>query len=56
LPLAGATRAQGRDRRFCARHGTLVANTVPLVQSIAIAAGTLNNKMIAAAMSGVAQA
>jgi len=34
---------------------TLVANTVPLVQSIGIAAATLNNRTIAAALAGVAQ-
>jgi general secretion pathway protein F len=31
------------------------ANTVPLVQSIAIAAATLNNKTISGALAGVAQ-
>ena len=34
---------------------TLVANTVPLVQSIGIAAATLNNRTISAALAGVAQ-
>ena len=33
---------------------TLVANTVPLVQSIGIAAATLNNRTISNAMAGVA--
>jgi general secretion pathway protein F len=34
---------------------TLVANTVPLVQSIGIAAATLNNKTISGALAGVVQ-
>src|SRR6185369_9387062 len=41
--------------RFARAMGTLVQNTVPLVPSIGIAAATLNNKMIAAAMAGVQQ-
>src|SRR4051812_10409724 len=55
LPLLGDALLKAETARFARAMGTLVANTVPLVQSIAIAAGTLNNKMIAAAMSGVAQ-
>src|SRR6185295_15345970 len=55
LPLLGDALLKAETARFARAMATLVANTVPLVQSIAIAAGTLNNKMIAAAMSGVAQ-
>jgi len=55
LPLLGDALLKAETARFARAMGTLVANTVPLVQSIAIAAGTLNNKMIAAAMTGVAQ-
>jgi general secretion pathway protein F len=55
LPLLGDALLKAETARFARAMGTLVANTVPLVQSIAIAAGTLNNKMIAAAMAGVAQ-
>jgi len=55
IPLLGDALLKAETARFARAMGTLVANTVPLVQAIAIAAGTLNNKMIAAAMSGVAQ-
>jgi general secretion pathway protein F len=54
-PLLGDALLKAETARFARAMGTLVANTVPLVQSIAIAAATLNNKMIATAMAGVAQ-
>jgi len=54
IPLLGDALLKAETARFSRAMGTLVANTVPLVQSIAIAAATLNNKMIAAAMGGVA--
>ena len=38
-----------------ALFAALVANTVPLVQSIGIAAATLNNRTISSALTGVAQ-
>ena len=41
--------------RFARSMATLVANTVPLVQSIAISAATLNNRTISNALAGVAQ-
>ena len=44
-----------KPARFARAMATLVANTVPLVQSIGIAAATLNNKTIAYALEGVAQ-
>jgi general secretion pathway protein F len=55
IPLLGDALLKAETARFARAMGTLVANTVPLVQSIAIAAATLNNRMIAAAMAGVAQ-
>ena len=55
VPLIGDALLKAETARFARAMGTLVANTVPLVQSIGIAAATLNNKMIAAAMAGVAQ-
>ncbi|HTP87901.1 MAG TPA: type II secretion system F family protein [Candidatus Acidoferrales bacterium] len=55
IPLLGDALLKAETARFARAMGTLVANTVPLVQSIAIAAATLNNKRIAGAMSGVAQ-
>src|SRR5204863_4809568 len=39
---------------FARAMGTLVGNSVPLVQSLAIAAATLNNKTISGALVGVA--
>lgn len=55
IPLLGDALLKAETARFARAMATLVANTVPLVQSIAIAAATLNNRMIAAAMAGVAQ-
>src|SRR5215471_18950999 len=55
LPLLGDALLKAETARFARAMGTLVAHTVPLVQSIGIAGGTLNNKMIAAALAGVAQ-
>ncbi len=55
LPLLGDALLKAETARFARAMGTLVANTVPLVQSLAIAAGTLNNKTISGALAGVAQ-
>jgi general secretion pathway protein F len=55
LPLLGDALLKAETARFARAMGTLVAHTVPLVQSIGIAAGTLNNKMIAGALGAVAQ-
>jgi general secretion pathway protein F len=55
IPLLGDALLKAETARFARAMGTLVQNTVPLVPSIGIAAATLNNKMIAAAMSGVQQ-
>jgi general secretion pathway protein F len=55
IPLLGDSLLKAETARFARAMATLVANTVPLVQSIAIAAATLNNKMISAALGGVAQ-
>lgn len=55
LPLLGDALLKAETARFARAMGTLVAHTVPLVQSIGIAGGTLNNKWIAAALTGVAQ-
>jgi general secretion pathway protein F len=53
-PLLGDALLKAETARFARAMATLVANTVPLVQSIAIAAATLNNRMISAALGGVA--
>src|SRR5262245_19532824 len=55
LPLLGDALLKAETARFARAMGTLVANTVPLVQSLGIAAGTLNNKTISSALTGVAQ-
>ena len=55
IPLLGSALLKAETARFARAMATLVANSVPLVQSIGIAAATLNNKMIALAMGGVAQ-
>ena len=54
LPLLGTALLKAETSRFARAMSTLVANTVPLVQSIGIAAATLNNKTIANALGGVA--
>jgi general secretion pathway protein F len=55
IPLLGDALLKAETARFARAMATLVANTVPLVQSIGIAAATLNNKTIAGALAGVAQ-
>jgi len=55
LPLLGDALLKAETARFARSMATLVANAVPLVQSIGIAAATLNNKTISAALAGVAQ-
>jgi general secretion pathway protein F len=54
LPLLGDALLKAETARFARAMATLIANTVPLVQSIAIAAATLNNKTIEYALGGVA--
>ncbi len=55
LPLLGDAMLKAETSRFARAMATLVSNTVPLVQSIGIAAATLNNKTISGALVGVAQ-
>jgi general secretion pathway protein F len=55
LPLLGDALLKAETARFARAMATLVANTVPLVQSIGIAAATLNNRTISHALVGVAQ-
>ena len=54
LPLLGDALLKAETARFARAMGTLVANSVPLVQSLGIAAATLNNKTISGALVGVA--
>jgi general secretion pathway protein F len=55
LPMLGDTLRKAETARFARAMATLVANTVPLVQSIAISAATLNNRLMAGALEGVSQ-
>ena len=54
-PLLGAALLKAETARFARAMATLVANSVPLVPSIGIAAATLNNLTISGALAGVAQ-
>lgn len=55
VPLLGDALRKAETARFARAMGTLVANTVPLVQSLGIAGAILNNKRIAASLEKVAQ-
>ena len=54
IPLLGDALLKAETARFARAMGTLVGNSVPLVQSLGIAAATLNNKTISGALAGVA--
>ena len=54
-PLLGPALLKAETARFARSMATLVANTVPLVQSIAISAATLNNRTLSNALAAVAQ-
>ena len=54
LPLLGDALLKMETSRFARGMATLVQNSVPLVQSIGIAAATLNNRTISGALAGVA--
>lgn len=55
IPLLGDALRKAETARFGRAMGTLVGNSVPLVQSIGIARAILNNKKIAASLEIVAQ-
>jgi general secretion pathway protein F len=55
LPLLGTALRKAETSRFARAMETLVANSVPLVQSLGIAAAILNNRRIAGALDTVAQ-
>ena len=55
IPLLGEALRKAETARFARAMGTLVANSVPLVQSIQIAGATLMNKQIAGALISVEQ-
>ena len=51
LPVLGIALRKAEVARFARAMSTLVANSVPLVQSIAIAGATLNNRSIAGSLA-----
>ena len=55
LPVLGVALRKAEVARFARAMSTLVANSVPLVQSIAIAGATLNNRRIARSLEVVSQ-
>jgi general secretion pathway protein F len=55
IPLLGDALRKAETARFARAMATLVANTVPLVQSIGISSATLGNQTISRALVGVAQ-
>ncbi len=55
IPMLGDALRKAETSRFARAMGTLVANSVPLVQSIGIAAGILNNAVFTGALKEVAQ-
>ncbi len=55
IPLLGDALRKAETARFARAMGTLVGNSVGLVQAIGISAGILNNRMMAAALQGVSQ-
>jgi general secretion pathway protein F len=54
VPLLGDALRKAETARFARAMGTLVANSVPLVQSISIAGAILNNRRIANSLEAVA--
>ena len=55
VPLLGIALRKAETARFARAMGTLVANSVPLVQSLGIASKILNNRKIANTLEAVAQ-
>lgn len=55
LPLLGDALRKAETARFARAMGTLVAASVPLVQSLGISRGILNNRRIAGSLDAVAQ-
>jgi general secretion pathway protein F len=55
IPVLGDALRKAETARFARAMSTLVANSVPLVQSINISRGILNNRKIAGSLEAVAQ-
>ena len=55
MPLLGDAMLKAETSRFARAMSTLIANSVPLVQSLGISGGILNNKYMARALGEVSQ-
>lgn len=55
IPLLGDALLKAETSRMARAMSTLVANTVPLVQSLGISAGIVNNSAISRALNDIAQ-
>lgn len=55
IPVLGDALRKAETSRFARAMETLIANSVPLVQSIGIAGATLSNRRIASSLDSVAQ-
>jgi general secretion pathway protein F len=55
IPVLGDALRKAETARFARAMGTLIANSVPLVQSLSISSAILNNKRIAGSLNAVAQ-
>ena len=55
IPLLGDAMRKAETARFARAMGTLVSNSVPLVQSVQIAGATMLNKKISSALFSVEQ-
>jgi general secretion pathway protein F len=55
IPLLGDALRKAETARFARAMATLVTASVPLVQSLGIARGILNNRKIAGSLEGIAQ-
>ncbi len=55
MPLLGDAMLKAETSRFARAMSTLIANSVPLVQSLGISAGILNNRYLARALGEVSQ-
>jgi len=53
IPMLGEALRKAETARFARAMATLVTNSVPLVQSLAIAGATLNNRRIAGSLESV---
>lgn len=55
IPVLGDALRKAETARFARAMGTLIANSVPLVQSLSISGAILNNKRISGSLGAVAQ-